>query len=255
VLLGIALWPALARRYRAEALVAAGIFLVDLLYYARWWAWHGDWCWGPRYMVVTVPFVILGWAPLLASWRTVPLFVRAAAVAAATAGIAVAMLGTFIDYGNYYSVVADQIGRGVDVRDARLTPPFSPLLGHAWLARASAYDAVAGFLASAGGSEARNGSGWDRTQNPFLDQYPWAGVRPDLVPEAPVRAVGYAPWFAALTERPSFIQYWSGMVAVWLALTLIYLGRRLWQAAAVTPVLAGAHAHAAAANDLELVTA
>jgi hypothetical protein len=254
VLVGLAGLPWLARRHWPEACAAALVFLAELGYYARWWAWHGDWCWGPRYMVVTVPFVMLGWAPLLASWRVVPFVVRTLAVAATTAGVAVALLGTAIDYGNYYSVVADQIGRGVDVRDARLNPPFSPLLGHAWLAKASAYDAIAGFVHSGAGGSAANGNGWDRTQNPFLDEYPWAAVRPDLVPEAPERAVGFAPWFAALTERPPFIVYWCGMMAVWLLLALVALGHRLWQVSAPPP-LPGVRVARQAASDLEVVTA
>jgi hypothetical protein len=174
------------------------------------------------------------------------------AVALATAGLVAALLGTMIDYGNYYSVVADQIGQGVDVRDARLNPPFSPLLGHAWLAEASAYDAVAGFLHP---DQEENGAGRDRTQNPFLYQYPWAAVRPDLVPEAPERAVGFAPWFAALTDRPAFILYWSGMVAVWLVLALLYLGGRLWQAAARVAGRDTRSRIATAPGDLELQTA
>jgi hypothetical protein len=249
VLVGLAGLPWLARRAWPEAGTAALVFVAELGYYARWWAWHGDWCWGPRYMVVTVPFVMLGWAPLLANWRLIPAAVRVAAALVVAAGVVVAALGTFVDYGNYFSVVADQIGRGVDVRDARLNPPFSPLLGHAWLAKASAYDAVVGWLRSS------RGGAWDPADNPFVADYPWRAARPDLVPEAAERAVGFAPWFAALTGRTPFILYWSGMVAVWLVLALIYVGQRLWREATIPLPPRPAPVPLASSRDLELATA
>src|SRR5262249_51887617 len=135
------------------------------------------------------------------------------------------------------------------VRDARLNPPFSPLLGHAWLARASAYDAGVGALRSL------RGGTWNPADNPFLGDYPWRGVRPDLVPEAPERAVGFAPWFAALTSRTPFMLYWSGMAAVWLVLALVYLGHRLWREARLSLALCPTAVVAARRTDLELATA
>jgi hypothetical protein len=212
----------LARRYRLEALTIALIFVAELGYYARWWAWHGDWSWGPRYMVVTVPFIMLGWTPVLVSWPWLALPARAAAGLTAAAGLVVSSLGVAIDYGAYYSIIAYQLGRGVDVAEARLVPAFSPLLGHAWLARATLYDTVADWT----GTRAPR----DRAENPFLHAYPWAGVRPDLRPEAPERALGFDLWFAALRDAPPFAQYWCTLVACWLALALVPLGRRLMAA-------------------------
>jgi hypothetical protein len=210
------------------------VFVAELLYYGRWWAWHGDWSWGPRYLVITVPFVMLGWIPLVAGWRLASPGLRALGVALAGAGFAVSLLGVAVDYGGYYSVLAYQIGRGIDVREARLVPEFSPLLGHAWLARASAYDA----LAVGGGNAARGDR--DRRENPVLGEYPWAGARPELVPEAPEQALGFDFWFAAIPDRTPFIEYWSTLVACWLALALVPLGGGLWRAARA-PRAQGAH--------------
>ena len=62
MLLGLAgLLPPGPRRYPLEAGTAFLLFLAQLLYFGRWWAWHGDWSWGPRYLVVTVPLLMLGW--------------------------------------------------------------------------------------------------------------------------------------------------------------------------------------------------
>ncbi|MGH2354510.1 MAG: phospholipid carrier-dependent glycosyltransferase, partial [Chloroflexota bacterium] len=96
IVLGLAMLPQLARRYALEAAVVALIFLSELLYYARWWAWHGDWCWGPRYLVVTVPFLMVGWGTLLSAWRQSPLLLRAGAGLLAGAGFGVSLLGVAI---------------------------------------------------------------------------------------------------------------------------------------------------------------
>lgn len=224
VVLGLAMWPLLARRFPLEAGAVALVFVAELVYYSRWWAWHGDWSWGPRYLYVTVPFLMLGWGLLLDRWRRVPVLLKGLAGLLAGLGFLVAVLGSAIDYGAYYSVVAYQLGFGVDVKEARLDPAFSPLLGHAWLFEASLYDALSG----AGGGLAQ-----EKAANPFLRRYPWAWAHPDLQPDAPEQAIGFDYWFAALRDRPPFVQYWSALVAWWLAVSLLPLGRRVWSMARV----------------------
>ncbi|HET7771796.1 MAG TPA: hypothetical protein VFN74_23685 [Chloroflexota bacterium] len=207
--LGALLLPLLARHRSAETLAIGGVFVCELLYFARWWAWHGDWSWGPRYLYLTVPFLLLPFALLLQRAVVRGLFAAVSAV-----GVAVAILGVSIDYGGYYSIVGAQLGRGVDVADARLVPPFSPILGHAWLARASLHHAV-----SSG-----NDRDHDPRENPAWGQHPWAASHPDLVPEAPERAVGFDFWFLALPERNRFAEFWSWLSAAWLAAGGLRLG-------------------------------
>ena len=222
VIAGLALLPFLARRHLAEAAAITGVFLFQLLYYARWWAWHGDWSWGPRYMVVTVPFVLLAWTVLGRAWRRWPVPLRALPAGLVVTGMVVSFLGIAIDYGNYYSVVSSQIRRGVDVEEARLVPPFSPILGHAWLARATLHDTLASLR--------NDGAPRDPAGNPTLAQYPWAGQFPEYVPEAPERALGFDLWFLALRDRSPFVSFWTVLSPVWLALALVSLSISLWRA-------------------------
>ncbi|HEX2324538.1 MAG TPA: phospholipid carrier-dependent glycosyltransferase, partial [Chloroflexota bacterium] len=227
VLLGLAGLLLLGRRYPLEAGTAFLLFLAQLLYFGRWWAWHGDWSWGPRYLVVTVPLLMLGWGAVLSAWAGLPALLKALAVALAGAGLVVSLLGVVVDYGAYYSVAGAQIGGGVDVRDARHTPEFSPLLGHAWLARASLYELGRDLRASTpepSEDEARPG-------NPYAWEYPWRFSHPQRRPEDPSRAFGFDLWFLALRERPPLAEFWSGLVAAWLALALVPLSGRLWSAA------------------------
>ncbi|HEU5318059.1 MAG TPA: glycosyltransferase family 39 protein [Chloroflexota bacterium] len=214
VLLALALLVPLARRLPAEAATIAGVFLAELLYFARWWAWHGDWAWGPRYMVPTVPFLMLTWPLAGDMWRRTA-WLRAFGTALAGAGFCVSILGVVVDYGAYYSVVGSQLGKGVDVQEARLVPEFSPLLGHAWLLRAAWHDTIARWRDPA----------HDARDNPARDAYPWAARYPDLVPEAPERAYGFDLWFVALNGRTRFAEYWSWLAAAWLALAAARLAQ------------------------------
>lgn len=206
---------------RSRPLIAATAFTAfgcQLIYYARWWAWHGDWSWGPRYLYVAVPFLMLGWlSPALAWRRLQPLARIVVAVAASPiviAGLWANVLSVAVDYGAYYSVVGNQLGRGIDVRHARVVPEFSPLLGHAWLLEASLAASIGGYPAA---------------DNPYRNRYPWAESHPDLVPEAPERAYGFDTWWAARRGRDRFLDDWASIIAAWLTVSFARLSVRLWR--------------------------
>ena len=66
LLLAILGLPSLARRDRGLAVVAGLLPLVYLLFYARYAQWEGGYCFGPRYLVPSIPLLVLGLGPLLA---------------------------------------------------------------------------------------------------------------------------------------------------------------------------------------------
>ncbi len=193
------------------AMVALSVFGIELWYFSRWWAWHGDWSWGPRYLYVTVPFLMLGWIAPLLDWPKWHVAVKTvtglAMVTIGAFGLYVNVLGVAIDYGAYYSVVGNQLGRGVDVRDARTVPTFSPLRGHQWLLQASLFEVFGPSHAPA--------------DNPYRHRYPWAMAFPELVPEAPERAYGFDVWWAARRGTSRFLDYWSSLTAIWLGVVLV----------------------------------
>ncbi|MCX5985702.1 MAG: hypothetical protein NTX54_04190 [Chloroflexi bacterium] len=201
----------LVRRRPIVALVALSVFGTQLWYFSRWWAWHGDWSWGPRYLYVTVPFLMLGWiAPLLAwpKWHwSAKTFTGLVAVSVGGFGLYVNVLGVAIDYGAYYSVVGNQLGRGVDVRDARTVAPFSPLLGHQWLLQASLFEVF--------------GPTHKPPDNPYRYRYPWATAFPERVPEAPERAYGFDLWWAARRGTSRFLDYWASLSAIWIGVVVV----------------------------------
>lgn len=217
----------LGRRHPLEAAAAASIFLAELLYFGRWWAWHGDWSWGPRYLVVTVPFLMLGWGAVGTAWSLMPVALRGINALLVAAGFGIAVLGVVVDYGAYYSVVGDQLARGIDVRHARHVPAFSPILGHAWLARASLYETALDLAGRQGPSEEPGAE----SENPYRWDYPWREAYPEARPEAPDRAFGFDLWFVVRRDRTDFVRYWATLTATWLAVAIVAAGGRLWRAA------------------------
>ena len=124
VLLGIPGLVWLWRRHRAEALLAGGVALITLVYYAPWWAWYGGWSWGPRFLVPALPFLVLPIGALLLERR----WSRPLAAGLAVVGIGVQILGAVVDFNPYIvEIVADNPDN-----EARYIfyPWLSPLIGH-----------------------------------------------------------------------------------------------------------------------------
>lgn len=134
------------RRHPEAGWFILGCTLMHFFGYAKWWAWHGDWHWGPRFLLPVVPLMSL---PLLDApdlWRAEaergPRRRRAAACAALLAASLyvqiIAVASTHIHY--YYTLYArTRIERQYDVRQFPVTddlwmshfiPSLSPLIYH-----------------------------------------------------------------------------------------------------------------------------
>lgn len=72
--------------------------VLALLFYGAWWAWHGGWVWGPRFLVPLMPLWCIGWAfiPARVSW----LFLAAIVL---LLGIGIQQIGTFTNVNPAYS--------------------------------------------------------------------------------------------------------------------------------------------------------
>lgn len=127
------------RQHRAEALTCLGIILTHLAFYARLTLWNGDWAWGPRYLLLILPFALLPAAAFLAQARGRPLW-RATVSLVAVIGVAVQLLGTLVNFGWDRTRIFDEPTTDA-AREARIaarffSPPDSPLVVHArYLAR------------------------------------------------------------------------------------------------------------------------
>jgi hypothetical protein len=135
-----------------------------VLLYARTTFWHGDWCWGPRYVVFAVPVLFLPavlWADqairTMSSSRLAMRVQLGLAAAVLAAGLAVQILGSAFYWDHFLRIDHEArpqwLGRPnrsgattpdkggwcdpciEDLYGVNWLPAFSPLEGHLWLAR------------------------------------------------------------------------------------------------------------------------
>lgn len=80
------------RRWPVLALVPLGCLVLRLLFYARWWSWHGGWGWGPRFLVAVMPALAVGFVEVVRTFASWSRWKQAllVAVVVLTAGIQVA---------------------------------------------------------------------------------------------------------------------------------------------------------------------
>lgn len=125
--------------HRREAFLFASISLVYLFLHAGWWTWHGGWSWGPRFLLPSLPFLVL---PLGALWKRGTSWSVALEILW-IAGIFVALLGVLVDFNAYMLYVNDETKV---LFEARL----SPLLGHLRFALEGKLDLHAADLSAFG---------------------------------------------------------------------------------------------------------
>jgi len=70
VVLAFLYFPAFLRTHLPESVLCWGIFLINFAFYAKYQQWHGGWVGGPRYLVPSLPFLILVLAPILEAIRS-----------------------------------------------------------------------------------------------------------------------------------------------------------------------------------------
>jgi hypothetical protein len=132
------------RRHRAESWLLWSAAAALTVVYSCWWAWHGDWCWGPRFLVPLVPLLALPLLPLLESFHRWRYEYKACFVLLIGVSLFVQVLGSSVSFYEYIMIVRHQepynmfvAPAGVKPRDDQLNthfiPEFSPIAGHAWL--------------------------------------------------------------------------------------------------------------------------
>lgn len=140
LLFGLGALPALWRERRREVCLVAVPCLLTLLVVAKWWAWHGDWAWGPRLLVGVLPLAFLPVALALARVG------RAGALALALltgAGLGVQLLGVLVRPYDYFVLARQVLAKTPGTKQSppprddlllvHFVPEWSPIAGHAWL--------------------------------------------------------------------------------------------------------------------------
>jgi hypothetical protein len=87
LLLAPAYFRPFARKHVAEAVTILGLTISYALFYGRSLTWHGQWCFGPRYLMATIPLLLLPLASWLGRTRPAPWI----------AVVSLAIVGAFIE--------------------------------------------------------------------------------------------------------------------------------------------------------------
>jgi hypothetical protein len=165
-------------KHRETGLSLLAIVCVLVGVHSVWWAWHGDFAWGPRFMEPLTPifglFALVHIEHALDRARRVRLLLIAALL---QLSIMVQILGVAFDPGRFIDVVSSRsrLLRGGTYFDEKkfplvddgfilhFVPYFSPLPGHLWMLRAALADDEQGRVA-------------------VLDRPPWLALNATWVP-------------------------------------------------------------------------
>ena len=119
---------------RKEALLFIAVIFIYTCFYAKWWCWHGGWCWGPRFMLQVIPFAVIPIGSLLE--RRTGALVVSVVVAIAVVSFGVQLLAVsvsemrFIQATLFSWEVDDELfqpGRRVCPDEINFEPAFFPL--------------------------------------------------------------------------------------------------------------------------------
>jgi len=117
-------WRAFHARHREASLLCASLAAATLFIFAPLWWWHGDWAWGPRYLVVVLPLMV---APISA-WLGDRGRVSRGLIVLVCLALLVNFLGLSVNF-VYYLVELKQMGMVHD--DWNFIPGLSPIRFHA----------------------------------------------------------------------------------------------------------------------------
>lgn len=127
--------------HQAVVMVVVSFFLPVLFVSAKYPVWHGGYCFGPRYLVPTVPLLLWLALPLLVRWwEERKTTARIALVSCALVGGTSAVLGSAVYWDHYCRVLAQVKTHALHPSWSEdhhpfgyFVPQFSPLVGHAWV--------------------------------------------------------------------------------------------------------------------------
>lgn len=130
-LLGLVSLKPFAKNRTHETWLLLGLFLINLLTIARYRDWGGDGAWGPRYLTLVLPCLILPIGSLLeGEYRTA----KRGLAALILLGLLVHVGGVSVYYGTYFRVIGEfpyerEISDPLFLYKVRYIPNYSPTWG------------------------------------------------------------------------------------------------------------------------------
>ena len=117
------------KKHREPAVLLICIAVLWLAFYTKWWAWHGDSAWGPRYMVPITYIWFLPLAEALSWWGRRGWGFKVFVPGLIAFGLVVQFAGIAVAFGDY---IAQEVNLENYAEQYLLhyVPHFSPILGH-----------------------------------------------------------------------------------------------------------------------------
>ena len=135
-LMGVAAFKAFAKSHKHELWMLLGLFGANVLVIAKLMYWSGEGSWGPRYLTLVLPCLVLPIGALLVTGSTVA---RRSFLALSLAGLLVQFGGISVYYGTYYRVIGEFPYRRshsdpLFMHKVHYVPSYSPAWGHLTMA-------------------------------------------------------------------------------------------------------------------------
>lgn len=210
------LFPAFARRFRAEAFLIAALAVAAIIPFSKWGLWHGDYAWGPRFLAPLIPLAMLPIGELfMPGGRKMGRAAKACFGGLLALSLFIQTLGVFVNYNEYIIISRHQIPFDItfnrddparlDLRDNMVNvhyiPEFSPLAGHWWIMKHIIAD---------------RGRATKNTDDEMRKDFPWKSLAPYATPQNPSRAVMVDCWWYYFNRYYPKSSGWSGRLVGFL---------------------------------------
>jgi len=133
------------RKRRPEALMFLGVVLTVTVLYARWWSWAGDWAWGPRFLLIITPYLILSAGFFFETWVRKSRLKKILVISLFVLSLSIQVLGVTIHPFSFIESRTEVVDQIVERKSSsylsmynenafvNFSPIFSHIVGNWWL--------------------------------------------------------------------------------------------------------------------------
>ena len=140
IFVSIALAGKFSKSYLKEGIYCIAIFASILLLYAKWFMWEGGWCWGPRFLIPIIPFLLLPIGASLNNYKKWTTLGKLGFISIVLISLVISINGLLVNYIDYYQYLTNfYTVHSTALIEAGITHPydllrwewkFSPLLAY-----------------------------------------------------------------------------------------------------------------------------